>query len=105
MTNLKHKTPDARRTHRNRYVAAIQPVRELFGCTAAQAVGHVIDTLQRNKQLQAQLDKAQGELDWTKKTLEATKELANDLADELAKTRKNLTAAEEALAAALADKS
>jgi hypothetical protein len=47
MTKVNHKTPDARRTRRNRYIAAIEPFRKQFGCTAAEVYENVQALIRR----------------------------------------------------------
>lgn len=39
MTNMRHKSPDARRGRRQRYINAIEPFRTKYGCTAAEVFG------------------------------------------------------------------
>ena len=56
MTNMKHKSVDARRTRHNRYVAAIDPIRQKYKCTAAQVAGIVQGIDNDNARLRAELE-------------------------------------------------
>jgi hypothetical protein len=55
MANMIHKSVEAKRARRGRYVAAIKPIKEIFNCTAMQAAGHVQEVFRTNAQLAAKL--------------------------------------------------
>ena len=61
MTNMLHKSVEARRTRNGRYKAAINPVRAMFGCTAAQAAGKIAGVVNDNARLTTKLEKVEAE--------------------------------------------
>lgn len=56
--NMKQKTPDQKRTRRNRYINAIEPFREKYKCTAAQVFDIIQGVERHNAELRDKLDAA-----------------------------------------------
>jgi hypothetical protein len=69
MTNMKHKSVEQRKHRHARYKAAINPIREAFGCTAVQAGPLVAKELRRNNDLAKELESVKQELEQTKDRL------------------------------------
>ena len=61
MTNMLHKSVEARRIRNGRYKAAINPVRVMFNCTAAQAAGKIAGVVNEVTRLTAELEKVEAE--------------------------------------------
>lgn len=57
MTQMKHKSIDAKRNRRQRYKDACKPIMARFGCTSMQVAGHVNEVLRENASLKAKLER------------------------------------------------
>ncbi len=74
MTNMTHKSVDARKRRHARYKDAINPLREMFSCTAMQAAGHVRQVFAENAKLKSDLEQSQGEVLSLKARIEVLEE-------------------------------
>lgn len=81
MTSMIHKSPDSRRTRRNRYIEAIEPFRKKYNCPAKAVFGIIQGIEGDNARLQRKIDDLQNGL----------KE-AGDKADKLEQEKKDLQA-------------
>ena len=55
MTEMKHKSPDARKFRRTRHKRALQPIIEKYGCTQMQVAGVVDGIVSENHKLRYEL--------------------------------------------------
>ena len=73
MTNMIHKSVDAKHSRRHRYINAIEPFRKRYNCTAAQVFGIVQGIEGQNSKLQRELEMMRDELKDTRANLEEVK--------------------------------
>lgn len=60
MTNMRKKSVDARKQRNGRVKAAIDGIRNVFGCTAAQAAGEIKKALSENARFKARVEELEG---------------------------------------------
>ncbi len=71
MTSMIHKSVDARKRRNGRYKDAINPIREMFACTAAECASKIREVISDNNRLKYELEKATSELIEVRKQIDS----------------------------------